>query len=261
MTRQLPAKKFAVIDPEEYYDFSQQRPVVSTNQAGSRVLEWPVNDFYYWKSENENDRDLVLFLGTEPNLRWRHYSDQIKNVAMSTDVRLLITVGALLDSVPHTRNPRVTGSSSDENLGPGFEDIHYSPPVYEGPSGMTSVVMDVLGRQNVRSASLWGHVPHYVQVSHNPTLTAAILRELQPFLPKRLELDALEKESEEFAANLVRALEDQKDIEGYVKRLEERYDSEEETRGSPEPRQLVQELEEFLRQQRSGPGGDGESNA
>ena len=183
-------------------------------------------------------------------MKWRTYTDLIQKVANESDTKLLVTVGALLDSVPHTRSPRVTGSSINADLGTGFEHIKYAVPNYEGPSGLTSVLMDRLAQDKIPSASIWGHSPHYLQVAQNPTLTHAILNELQQFITAPIDLSKLAKEAEEFDDNLVRALADQQEIEGYVKRLEERYDSEEEFRQSPEPAALVQELEDFLRQQR-----------
>ena len=259
LVRQLPATRFASIDPEEFYDFAQQRPVVSNGPDGARELTWPKNEFFYWKAD-DGGHDLLIFIGVEPNLKWRTYTDLIHQVASDSDTRLLVTVGALLDSVPHTRSPRVTGSSTNEFLGKGFEHIKYAVPNYEGPSGLTSVLMDRMGRDDVPSASIWGHSPHYLQVAQNPTLTHAILSELQQFISAPIDLSKIARESEEFDENLVRALSDQREIEGYVKRLEERYDSEEEYRQSPEPAALVKELEDFLRQQRTtdGPAEDGE---
>lgn len=250
LVRQLPATKFASIDPEEFYDFSEQRPEVETAPDGSRTLSWPSNEFYYWKNDDPEGRDVVILVGTEPNLRWRLYAEQVTTVISECNAELMITLGALLDSVPHTRSPRVTGSSVDRDLGEGFETVQYPPPTYEGPSGMTSVISEALAKVGVKHAGIWGHAPHYVQVAHNPAITVAILKEVQRFLPKQLDLAPMEQESEEFVENLQRALEDQKDIEGYVRQLEERYDSEEERRGRPEPAELVQELEEFLRSQR-----------
>jgi len=249
LVRQLSATQFASIDPEEFYDFAEQRPVVSNESDGSRKLTWPKNEFFYWKAD-DGGRDLLIFIGVEPNLKWRTYTDIIHKVAKESDVKLLVTVGALLDSVPHTRSPRVIGSSINPDLGAGFEHIKYSIPNYEGPSGLTSVLMDRLTEDKIPTASIWGHSPHYLQVAQNPTLTHAILSELQQFISAPVDLSNLATESEEFDENLVRALADQQEIEGYVKRLEERYDSEEEFRQSPEPAALVQELEDFLRQQR-----------
>ncbi len=260
LVRQLSATHFASIDPEDFYDFAEQRPVISNESDGSRKLTWPKNEFYYWKAEDDG-RDLLIFIGVEPNLKWRTYTDLIHKVASESDTKLLVTVGALLDSVPHTRSPRVKGSSINTDLGTGFEHIKYAVPNYEGPSGLTSVLMDRLNQDKIPSASVWGHSPHYLQVAQNPTLTHAILTELQQFISAPLDLSNLSKEAEEFDENLVRALSDQQEIEGYVKRLEERYDSEEEFRQSPEPEALVQELEDFLRQQRESddPADDGDT--
>ncbi|MDP7090194.1 MAG: PAC2 family protein, partial [Dehalococcoidia bacterium] len=132
----------------------------------------------------------------------------------------------------------------------------------EGPSGITSVLMDRLSEDTIPSASIWGHSPHYLQVAQNPTLTHAILSELQQFISAPIDLTKLAEEAGEFDENLVRALADQQEIEGYVKRLEERYDSEEEFHQSPEPAALVQELEDFLRQQRGpeDPTDDGDND-
>jgi proteasome assembly chaperone (PAC2) family protein len=249
LIRQLSATKFASIDPEDFYDFAEQRPVISNESDGSRKLSWPKNEFFYWKSD-DGGRDLLIFIGVEPNLKWRTYADIIHKVATESDTKLFVTVGALLDSVPHTRSPRVTGSSLNPDLGTGFEHIKYAVPNYEGPSGLTSVVMDRMDQDKIPSASIWGHSPHYLQVAQNPTLTHAMLSEIQQFIAAPIDLSKLAVEAEEFDENLVRALVDQQEIEGYVKRLEERYDTEEEFRQSPEPAALVQELEDFLRQQR-----------
>ena len=249
LVRQFSATKFASINAEDFYDFAEQRPVITNESDGSRKLTWPKNEFFYWKAE-DGGRDLLIFIGVEPNLKWRTYTDLIHQVANESDTKLLVTVGALLDSVPHTRSPRVTGSSLNTNLGKEFEHIKYAVPNYEGPSGLTSVLIDRLAQDEVPAASIWGHSPHYLQVAQNPTLTHAILSELQQFISAPVDLTKLARDSEEFDENLVRALADQQEIEGYVKRLEERYDSEEEYRQSPEPAALVQELEDFLRQQR-----------
>ena len=249
LVRQFSATKFASINAEDFYDFAEQRPVITNESDGARKLTWPKNEFFYWKAE-DGGRDLLIFIGVEPNLKWRTYTDLIHQVANESDTKLLVTVGALLDSVPHTRSPRVTGSSLNTNLGKEFEHIKYAMPNYEGPSGLTSVLIDRLAQDEVPAASIWGHSPHYLQVAQNPTLTHAILSELQQFISAPVDLTKLARDSEEFDENLVRALADQQEIEGYVKRLEERYDSEEEYRQSPEPAALVQELEDFLRQQR-----------
>jgi proteasome assembly chaperone (PAC2) family protein len=257
LIRQLRAVKFATIDPEEFYVFTERRPVVSNGPRGKRQLNWPANEFYYHRAASGKGRDILLMVGVEPDLRWSAYTGHVSTIARANDTRIIVTVGALLDSVPHTRAPRVMGTTTSDSLGPEFEGIKYLRPNYEGPSGITSATIDVFSRHNIPSVSVWGHAPHYLQVTYNPTITMAILKELQKFIPARLDLSGLEKESADFDKNLSSALEGQRELAAYVQKLEERFDSEEEARRSPEPRELMAELEEFLRRQRSD-SGDGE---
>ena len=257
LVRQLRAVKFATVDPEEFYVFTEHRPVVSNGAGGKRQLTWPANEFYYHRTPGEDDPDILLMVGVEPDLRWNAYTGHISSIARANNAHLAVTVGALLDSVPHTRAPRVMGTTTSDSLGPEVAGAKYPRPNYEGPSGITSATIDVLGRDSIPSVSIWGHAPHYLQVTYNPTITMAILKELQQFVPVQLDLSGLEKESADFDKNLSSALEGQRELAAYVQKLEERYDSEEEARRSPEPRELMAELEEFLRRQRSD-SGDGE---
>lgn len=249
---QTGAKKFASIDPEEFYDFSQNRPTVKNGIDGKREIKWPANDFYYVKTSN-GLRDLVLFIGVEPNYKWKTYVDLVFETAKSVNTELFLTLGALLDSVPHTRAPRVTGNTTSSELADLF-GVNYGLPSYEGPSGLTSVLGSKFEEANITCASIWGHAPHYLQIAHNPTLTHAVLNELKQFIKVELDLQQLEGESDEFRSNLEHALEDQKEIEGYVRKLEERFDSEEKFKGTPEPAELVKDLEDYLKQQRESGG-------
>ena len=111
LVAKLDARRFAEIDPEEFFDFTVVRPQTRVNQAGERVVVWPPNEFYHYARDGRA-RALVLYVGTEPNLRWRAFSSLLMDVAHQTGVELVVTLGALLDAVPHTREPRVTGRAS-----------------------------------------------------------------------------------------------------------------------------------------------------
>ncbi len=254
------AVKFGSIDHEQFYVFTEHRPVVSNGPRGSRTLSWPTNELYYHRAPvGSGAKNVLLIVGEEPDLRWGAYTGYLASVARSNGANLLITVGALLDSVPHTRPPRVMGTTTTENiseiLGQRLElalpSINYPKPNYEGPSGITSAMIEAFNKHDIPSVSIWGHAPHYLQVTYNPAITMAILRELQPFVQVDIDYSALEKQAEEFDKNLVKALEGQKDLTAYVQKLEERFDTEEEARDRPEPRELMLELEAFLRSERS----------
>jgi len=256
LVEKLQATEFAVIEPEEFLDFTQHRPLVSIGEGGERVLEWPRTRFYYRRSDVPRGSDIVLLESVEPQLRWSRFADLVMEVVDGCDAGWFVLLGALLDAVPHTRAPRVTGSSTpcapEDRLG----GVQYEPSTYEGPTAISSIISDRFAARNTPCVSIWGHAPHYVQVSPNPGLTHAILTELLPLLPVEVDLGDLESRAREFSATLNRALADQEDIVGYVRRLEERYDSQEsesqDPSERPDPAALVRDLEEFLRSERSG---------
>ena len=115
LVRSLPAVKTASIDPEEFYDFSQERPFTSVDDEGKRIIKWQRNEFYYWEDPNEQN-DLLIFIGSEPHLKWRTFTQIITEYAVACGAELLVTVGALLNTVPHTRAPRISGRSTDPSF-------------------------------------------------------------------------------------------------------------------------------------------------
>jgi len=243
---QTNAKKFASIDSEKYYVYSENRPYVSNTNNGDRKLSWPKNEFYYYKSKGKND--IIFFLGTEPNLMWNEYIKLLMQVITDNSAELVINVGSLLSSVPHTRPTRVTASMLTKNE--KYLDLDYPKPNYEGPAGITSVLSDYCSSRNIPSISIWGHAPHYLQIPHNPTLTLNILKEISKVIDIDIDYSDIQKDSQNFNDNLQNALSDQNDIQKYVEKLEERYDSEEEVKLNPEPKIIIDELENFLRDQR-----------
>lgn len=260
LVEQLHAIEFAAIEPDQFLDFTQSRPLVRIAEGGESVLEWPRTRFYYSKSDVPGGSDIVLFHSAEPQFRWNRFSDLVMEVTDECDIGWFVLLGALLDAVPHTRAPRVTGSSSpcapEDRLG----GVKYEPSNYEGPTAISSVIAERFAARGTPCISLWGHAPHYVQMSPNPGLTHAILTELLPLLPVQVDLGDLEREAREFSATLNRVLADQTEIVGYVQRLEERYDSQEseshDISDRPDPAALLRDLDEFLRHERSGGEAD-----
>jgi len=253
MVRHLGARRFAAIDAEEFHIYTEQRPAISTTRSGTRRITWPKYRFYAWRPEDPEERDVVIMIGSEPQLKWRRFSELILDVVKTCNVELVVTLGALLDAVPHTRPPRVTSSATSTNLGTGLSHIQWGPSRYEGPTGITSVVIDAVSRIGIESASIWGHAPHYLQVRPNPVVTLALVRAAQQFISQPMDVERLRSRSEEFATTVERALEDQDQVKGYVKQLEQKYDSDsdedEDRERFPETDTdaLVAEVEEFLR--------------
>jgi len=240
------AERFAEIDPENFFDFQATRPHVSLEEGLTRRIDWPETVFYHARPEGL-DRDVVLLLGIEPNLRWRTFTELVVGLARDLGTELLITLGALLADVPHTRSAPVTGSATDEEL---VERLGLSASRYEGPTGIVGVIHDACGRSGIPSASLWAAVPHYVAAVPNPKAALALLRRLEGLVGVAVEASGLEEEAESYESQVSRAVAANPEIEELVKRLEEeqsdRLDIEEDV---PSGESLARDFERYLRQQ------------
>jgi len=250
---QISAKKFASIDPEDFYNFVEQRPKVRNGANGERIISWPENQFYAWRNTDGDGPDLLLFRGVEPHFKWRSYSAMICEVAQACNVELVVTLGALLDAVPHTRPIKVTRSSQTKNIGPSFEHLEFKQSSYQGPTGIMSIVLDRMTAAGIPSASYWGHSPHYVQAKPNPNVTRALLEAVTEVIPIQIDTERLERRASDFTRRLTKALSDQDEVTKYVAELEERWDNEQSasdtvTEGS-DAAPLIAELEAFLRQE------------
>ena len=166
------AQQFASIDPEDFYDFQATRPMVSLVEGITRRIDWPDNDFYHASPEGLG-RDALLLLGVEPNLRWRRFTSLIVELAREHKVELVVTLGALLADVPHTRPAPVTGTASDTEL---VERLGLQASRYEGPTGIVGVLHDACSEASLPSVSLWAAVPHYVSLRAQPAGRARALR-------------------------------------------------------------------------------------
>ena len=263
LVRRLPAKKFAEMDPEEFYDFSLVRPVTRVNRQGQRVIRWPVNDFYYWVGEGQSEGTLI-FLGTEPNLKWKTYSQQLLGLAEECGVRQVVTLGALLDAVPHAREVRVTGRSTSEALRQKAEWLGVANSGYQGPTGIHSIFMDTCNKRSVTYASIWGHSPHYIRTTPNPKVSYALLNRLQSIINLDINLDELRAASVTFEEEISRFIAKEPELDSYVRQLEQKYDDAMQTMGPneelPSSESMVADLEEFLKQQRDIDKPEEESN-
>ncbi len=245
------ARKIAEIDPEEFYDFTTTRPNVSIDDEGGRVVTWPSNEFFSTAPTDESDGAL-LFIGTEPNLRWRAFGSIMLEVARRAGVESAFMLGALNDAVPHTREPRVTGVSGDPRVRAKLHEQGIRGSGYQGPTGIHTAFLEVCDKAGLPIASLWGHNPHYVTTTSNPRVSLALISKLQGMAEIRVDLGDLHAAGDAFDTELAQAVGDRSEITAYVAKLEQRYDASVGASGDvPSPSALVEELEEFLRQQRN----------
>jgi len=250
LTGQLGATKFAELDPEPYYDFSQVRPHTRLDEHGERFVEWPANEFFYWQG-TEPARDLLLLSGIEPHLRWRAYSTAILDLAQQQGVSQVVILGALLDAVPHTREPRVSGAANRPHLRELLEGLGAPISRYQGPTGIAGVLLDACSRRGLPYLSLWGHCPHYLHTMINPRVTLALVEKLRQVLPLPVDLGELRASTALFEAELEKVIAQEPRLTQYIEQLEQLYsEGAAGSGGIPSPEALMRDLEEFLRRRR-----------
>jgi proteasome assembly chaperone (PAC2) family protein len=245
------AEQFAEIDPEDFFDFQATRPHVSLEDGLTRRIEWPETGFYHARPEGL-DRDVVLLLGIEPNLRWRTFTELVVGLATELEVELMITLGALLADVPHTRPAPVTGSATDTEL---VERLGLSASRYEGPTGIVGVLHDACREAGIPSASLWAAVPHYVSLTPSPRAAVALCERLGGLIGVEIDVDELEEAAQSYEEQVSEAVASDEETASYVEELERRTDSIEESSDLPSGEALAAELTRFLRQ-RDEEGGE-----
>ena len=259
MQRQLGSKKFAEIDPEEFYDFTQTRPYTARTRDGHRRVEWPKNEFSYWVgpgSSHDSSRGAMTFIGVEPNLRWRTYSKTIIELAEKHGVKKVIHVGALLDAVPHTRDVKLTGTSTDPDQQQKLEEAGVHSSNYQGPTGISSAMMEACANQGIEYLSLWGHTSHYLQAAPNYRIGYTLTKYLSSFLGLELDLSELKTAADTFDEEVLQAIARDDQLSAYVQKLEGQYDESTPVTEMPEPAEMVRDLEQFLRSQQRRRTGD-----
>ena len=244
------AIEVARVDPEEYFDFTAVRPTVRLTEGHARAIDWPATVISAARVPNA-ERDLVFLQGVEPSLRWRTFSGAITDAASELGVQLVLTLGALLADVPHSRAVAVSGLASDQGL---IQRLGLERTTYEGPTGIVGVLHDACQRASLPSASLWAAVPHYVAAAPNPKAALALVRRFEGIAGVAVDGSALEEATEDYERQVNAAVASDPDVKAFVEKLEETMDEVED--GEPLPENIpsadaiARDFQRFLRQRR-----------
>jgi proteasome assembly chaperone (PAC2) family protein len=249
LTQHGDSTRVASIDPELHFDFQARRPQVELIGGVTRNVTWPENVF---STVHYADRDLVVLRGIEPSYRWKSFCRAIVSVARRTGCEMVVTLGALLADVPHTRSARITGTATDVEL---VDRLGLAQSKYEGPTGIVGVLHDYCRAEGTPSVSLWAPVPHYLAAPPNPPATLGLLERIRGLLSVEFDLAPLERTAEVWRTKVDEVASADDDVRGYVTTLEERFDAEAASDTSwgahlPTGDELATEVERFLREQR-----------
>ncbi len=234
---------FALIDPEEFYDFQVRRPTVAISGGGTRSLTWPSTRFYAVPLPGQ-PHDLVVVLGEEPSFRWKTFARTLNVILAESDVEQAVLVGAFVGQVAHTLPVPVIGVATDPDL---IERFGLMTSRYEGPTGIVGVLQEACREEGIPTMSLWGATPHYLAANANPKAMLALLDRALQLLGVSVDTVGLRIAAEEFEQRVDNAMEDSEELTQYVADLEDSEDAEPiDPTGTDD---LVSEIETFLRNQ------------
>ncbi len=243
----LGATRFATIDPEEFFDFQATRPQVKLVDGVTREIEWPEVEIYEARIPRA-PRDLILMTGSEPSMRWRTFTELILDLAEALGVQMVVSLGALLADVAHSRPIGVTGLATDLAL---VERLQITPSSYEGPTGIVGVLQAACQRAGIPSASLWASVPHYIASAPNPKAALALVRKLEGLVGVSVDASELESAASDYERQVGLAVQSDPEIQAFVERLEQAADEEDEPLDPtelPSGDRLASDFMRFLKQ-------------
>jgi len=262
LVRDLSAARLARIEPEEFFMLTQERPEVRLRADGERDIQWPRSEFFAWHPREGVD-GLLLFCGPEPHHKWRTYTTAFLDVAERCGVRRIVSLGALLAGAPHTRPVRVTARCTDPAARSLLEAWGiYRVPTYEGPTGISTIVLDTAGRRGIQHVGFMGQAPHYLQDGENPAAIQALVSYVARLLHLSPDMSRFAEAIQDFHTQCDRAVARDRATREHVRRLEQQYDAAADEERQPLPdgeldsEKLMRELQDFLRKQGEG-GAEG----
>ena len=243
------ATAVAAIDPDDYYDFQVNRPMVQLVDGVTRKITWPTTRISICSPPGA-DRDIVLVRGVEPNMRWRGFCRELVEICSQLGVEMVVTLGALLADSPHTRPVPVSGTASDPATA---QELRLEASRYEGPTGIVGVFQDACTQSGMRAVSFWAAVPHYVATPPCPKATVALLRRIEDLLDVPVPLGDLVERAREWERQVDELAAEDSDVAEYIASLEEREPETDLPEASGDA--IAKEFERYLRRRGdSGPG-------
>ena len=229
----LEGSLFAVIHPEDHFDFQVRRPIIELDSTGIRSIAWPRNELH---AVSRPERDLVLVIGEEPHYRWKNFTSELVDALGSLGVTRAVTLGSFIGQVAHTLPVPLVGSATRPDT---LATHGLAPSGYEGPTGILGVLNHALGNAGIDVISVWAAVPHYLSNQEYPPATEALAIKASELLGLTLDIGDLTTASREFLATVESAIEENPELEDYIERLEK-------DTAPEESAHLVDEIEKYL---------------
>lgn len=236
-----PVQLIGEFDTEEFYDYQNNRPLVSVDEFLTRSLTWPTTVVRGVSLPN-NDQDLILVSGVEPSLKWRTFVGELLDLGEDLDISMVVCLGSLLADVPHTRPISVTATASRPDIA---EKLQLEMSRYEGPTGILGAIQDACNQREIDAFSIWAAIPHYVSSPPCPKATLALLNTLEDLIGLSIDLGELPEDSKAWEIGVDQLAQEDSEIGDYVKSLEESKDEADLPEATGEA--IAREFERYLR--------------
>ncbi len=247
LIRQLKARRFAEMNCEDFFNYTQSRPFIVAEDGALSQLRMPSVEFFFWKNPNGGN-DIIFMRGIEPELRWKTFCDAIIEFVREMDVGRVYALGALYDNMPHTRAPRVSGLVNTIGLKKLLVSNKLNPVAYRGPAAIHSLLLTECSKAQIEMITLWGHPPFYVRPEASPRVCMTLLDALNKLLGIVVDLEDLKLASAQTDKTLDRLVSDNPQLRCHVKEMEQRYDSDTSPdQASHGVEQVIRDVEDYLR--------------
>lgn len=262
--------KLAEIDIEDFFVFTETRPTIKYVDGIQRAIVWPSCQFLWHQMPNLS-HDIILYLGAEPQLKWKTFSKCFLDVCRKFHASEIVLLGALLADVPHSISVPISGTSSNIDMKERLKEMDIHSSRYEGPTGMIGILQDGFRRAAIPAASIWAAAPHYLAATPNIKVTSALLTYLNTFMSFELDLSDIQSDAIRFEEQITTLVARDPEASEYVRKLEEQItvsanseDDEDDTDEDsifnpdktvgtgplPSAESLIRGVEELLRKQR-----------
>ena len=233
------------VEPEDYFDYQFNRPVIGFDDNGDRVLTWPGAAL---SGAEDRSEGIHVLLGTEPSRGWKAFAEEALDAISVAGIERIVFLGAMLADVPHTRPISVFASSENASVRDRF-DLERSS--YEGPVGIISVLADAAERAGIPTVSIWASVPHYVHNAPSPKATLALIERLEDFIDVTVERGSLVEDADAWEKGIDALASDDDDMSAYIEQLEQARDTVDSPEASGDA--IAEEFEKYLRKRDGDP--------
>lgn len=251
--RTADAKELITFDADTFIDFRARRPVMELRDGVNTRIVWSTPELRVGR--DAKGRDILLLTGPEPDSAWRFFARTVGDLATELGVSRMIGLGAYPYGAPHTRPVGITNTTPSAETS---RRLPHGKSSLDAPAGVAAVLEHELHDRGIEAIGFWAQIPHYVSTMAFPAGSAALLEAICAETGLQFDTAELLQEAVTQRERLDQLVRSNPDHAEMLSKLEAAYDALRTqtaidiASNMPSADQLAEEIEQFLRDQRSG---------